>query len=61
MDKRSIIEVDGVQVFSSRYVFEQMMAQSCRIDRIWFVAKLSLVISSIALIAIFVFILLNAL
>lgn len=27
------VEVDGVQVFSASYVFEQMMAQSRRIDK----------------------------
>lgn len=28
-----VVEVNGKQVFTSDYVFSQMMAQSCRIDR----------------------------
>ena len=29
----NIVEVNGVQVPSMNWVFDQMMAQSCRIDR----------------------------
>ena len=61
MDERRIVEVDGVQVFSSHFVMEQMLAQSRRINRIWFMAKLSLLISSLAFLAIFIFILVSAL
>lgn len=28
-----IVKVDGVQLFNADWVFEQMQAQSCRIDR----------------------------
>lgn len=36
-----VIEVDGVQVFSADFVFEQMGAQNCRIDRLHTLIKLS--------------------
>lgn len=42
MDKQkktpNIVEVNGVQVPSMNWVFDQMMAQSCRIDRARYIA-----------------------
>ena len=42
MDKQkktpNIVEVNGVQVPSMNWVFNQMMAQSCRIDRARYIA-----------------------
>ena len=54
--KRSdyVIDVDGHQVFTVRYVFEQMGHQSCRIDRIEAMAAAALVFSIISLIAVLV-------
>ena len=49
-----VIEVDGVQVFSSDFVFEQMQAQSRRIDRARSIAMLAMamaVLSFIGLVA----------
>lgn len=45
------VEVDGVQVFSANYVFEQMMAQSCRIDKVSIKSSVAILIAlaSIAL------------
>ena len=34
----NIVEVNGVQVPSMNWVFDQMMAQSCRIDRARYIA-----------------------
>lgn len=40
-----VIEVDGVQVFSSNFVFGQMQAQSRRIDRARSIAMLAAAIA----------------
>ena len=49
-----VIEVDGIQVFSSDFVFRQMQAQSRRIDRARSIAMLAMamaVLSFIGLVA----------
>lgn len=46
-DEPMCVEVDGVQVFSSRFVFEQMQAQNYRIDRIYTIEKVSCLLSVI--------------
>lgn len=45
-----IVEVDGKQVFTTKYIFEQMMAQSCRIDRANMISWVAICISVIAII-----------
>jgi endo-alpha-1,4-polygalactosaminidase (GH114 family) len=42
------IEIDGVQVFTADYVFEQMQSQNRRIERIFNMAKISCTVSCIA-------------
>lgn len=45
-----IVEVDGKQVFTTKYIFEQMMAQSCRIDRTNMISWVAICMSVIAII-----------
>lgn len=47
-DEPMSVYIDGVQVLSSRYVFEQMQRQSCRIDMCYTVAKVSCIFSLLA-------------
>ena len=42
-EKKQFVEVDGTRVFTADWVFEQMMAQSCRIDRSRRIALISIV------------------
>ena len=45
-----IVKVDGVQLFSADWVFEQMQAQSCRIDRSNKFALLGITVGVVAVI-----------
>lgn len=45
-----IAEVDGLQVFSADFVFEQLQAQSCRIDRARGIACVAVAVAIIAVI-----------
>ena len=45
-----IVKVDGVQLFSADWVFEQMQAQSCRIDRSNKFALLGIAVGVVAVI-----------
>lgn len=45
-----IVEVDGKQVFTTKYILEQMMAQSCRIDRANMISWVAICVSVIAII-----------
>ena len=49
-EKRSIVEVDGVQIFSADFVFSQMSYQSRRIDRARNIALVSAGVTVFALI-----------
>lgn len=49
---KSIVMVDDEQVFTSDYVFTQMMAQSCRIDRANTIGKVALAMSTLSLLGI---------
>ncbi len=49
-EKKQFVEVNGTQVFTADWTFEQMMAQSCRIDKARRVALISVVISVLSLI-----------
>lgn len=46
--KKQCVEIDGIQVFTADYVFEQMQAQNRRIERILNMAKISCAMSCIA-------------
>ena len=49
MDKKPfVVNVDGVQVFSADFVFQQMQAQSCRIDRARRCAVIAAVVAAAA-------------
>ncbi len=52
-DKPYVVKVDDVQVFSADFVFTQMGAQSCRIDRLWNIAIFASVVSVISVLLIF--------
>lgn len=45
-----IVEVDGKQVFTTKYILEQMLAQSCRIDRANMISWVAICMSVIAII-----------
>lgn len=49
--KSPYVIVDGEQVFTAKFEFEQMMSQSCRIDRAGNIAKVALVMGVLALTA----------
>lgn len=48
-DKPYIIDVDGNQVWSADWVWEQMQAQSCRIDRARSLATGAVVVALVAM------------
>ena len=48
MDKTNkpyVTNIDGIQIFSADYVFEQTQAQSRRIDRVELIAVASLIMN----------------
>lgn len=47
---KQIIEVDGEQVFTSDWVFQQMQAQNHQIDRVKAALKISITIAIIAVV-----------
>jgi hypothetical protein len=49
--KRQVVEINGEQVFTSDFVFEQMQAQSCRIDKATTVSCIALIVAIIAVVA----------
>lgn len=49
--KPYVIDVNGNQVFSADYVFQQMQAQGRRIDRAKHIAELAALLAAIALVA----------
>ena len=50
MSHKNIVEINGEQVFSADWTFEQMQAQSCRIDRSNKMALISIAVAVIAVI-----------
>lgn len=50
--KDQIVVVDGKQVFTADFVFQQIGAQSCRIDRARHIALVALLLASVAVVAV---------
>ncbi len=48
--KPYVIDINGNQVFSADFVFQQMQAQSCRIDRSRHIAEFSAVVAIVAIV-----------
>lgn len=50
MNRKNIVEINGEQVFSADWTFEQLQAQSCRIDRSNRMALISIAVAVVAVI-----------
>lgn len=50
LNRKNIVEINGEQVFSADWTFEQMQAQSCRIDRSNRIALISIAVAVIVVI-----------
>ena len=57
---KSVINIDDDQVFTADFVFQQMMAQSRRIDRAEMIAKTALLVAMASMVAAIITLLLRS-
>lgn len=57
---KSVINIDDGQVFTADFVFQQMMAQSRRIDRAEMIAKTALLVAMASMVAAIITLLLRS-
>lgn len=57
---KSVINIDDDQVFTADFVFQQMMAQSRRIDRAEMIANMALLVAMASMVAAIITLLLRS-